>query len=436
MLFYLPKIIMSLHNEHNGLMQNFENLKSKASQQNTLKTCQLFVDITSLEFDDAHTPYILATRLDTLQPVRVRLNNIDEMAKELKITNRNLSDSLALEKAKKMVSKRDSLADKIQKRHAKYLFCDRATFLDMGNDKVPRYRANWTETVSTSPEIELLPCFAHINIRQAIVEGNIHKPEFVQAEIIMDILEANIQQREENKTFIISALDNITTTGMPQTGELIIQIFNDGNLITSATIAQTLKKIQGRDQQGNPIEFDYPVDGNQSLNDLMLGYDFFTQNAMGNNTANLQVLNSDIARLAVKFLTGIPFPATAIINKDNEYLESLRNFYHSLSNPATSVKLFAIQKIYFGAMYKQSVLKANLANSPLKAYRKLATDGVAIKQFLPTMLAIARYKESLNPYISFSTRLFMPYKKNEIINNDISNISASKLLELKEHYPF
>jgi hypothetical protein len=354
---------------------------------------RLFVQVEKYETPSDNFHFAVGTRLDTGEPVRVRLNSVAERAAD----RPNASIETITGQYQTNDKHRDSMADK-SKAGIKLLSFDEAMPLGKNADGVAEFRAHWSNTMSTEPTAEPLIGVAHIKLSEAFQDK---EGKSVKAQAHVDLLrEAAVVDKDNVDQAMLKALATKDDQGRAVDPMMIMRVFyNDpksGDLVqaAAATIFPDRGFTEVFDQAtGGNKQVPHKADAETSLNSLLSGKPGF---------APLDDEYRHVVRAVVAGIKGEPLPAP--VTDDPRVVSKAEGYYNGAKDGHFVVEVVAAERIDFGKKTRTSYLE--IKDQPqMAAYNIVEPQGdnkLVSKGYTETVLAIERHADG-EPYAVFAS---------------------------------
>lgn len=382
-------------------LSQIANVSNKNSNLTLSPFMSLYMKVQEIKTENNIT---YAYGLDLLQReyIRVRLNNIDEGASDLVAIKRATNPVEAKNKITSLYTghnSRETLDKKKSKRHAQYLFFERAVRLHDEQAFMPTYRAHWSFSMSQLEDVEMVIGHIHIQYRPARQIGDKTEKQRAHAQVIEFMRYFELGEPDKNLQMIEFALNN-TSKEMLREGLFTAQIESNQGTIASFNIFQRYAEVSTVDAHGNDVKFLAPQEPPVSVN-------YFLEKENGN--VNTFSMTKDIGRIVLHVFCGFNLDYNLFASNEPEYIDRLIDLKDRLLSGEFKVKVFGF-KIYRFGPESITHLKPNGNFNPLKQYSKpLKSDddqltGQVIQLFVPTVLILHKTINNRR-YIAYQNRI-------------------------------
>ncbi|MBJ8931610.1 hypothetical protein [Citrobacter freundii] len=362
------------------------NTANKPAPKNA-KSVRLFLHVTSYETPDDGFHYAVGfDHNNPEQPIRVRLNTVDE-----RIQDRPKADP---EKIKAQYisgeNTRDKLSDK-KKADIKLLAFDDAVLINNA-DGVNEYRAHWSQTISTDPNAEIMTGVAHIRLREAN-ENQRTAQAFV--EVIKD---AKIADKDIRK-MLTEMVDTKDAQGRGRDPFAILRIRYQDQVYGTARLYPAMGTTTVFDQNlGGNKDVPVKLDGKSTLDAVMSGENLGNAGGYVNDQA-------DVVRALVAGLEGAEVP----VFNNPALRDRNTNLYHGAKGGQLVVEVLPCEKIEFGPDSRKTYLndKFKVRRAQLQGYdlQQEQTDGrnISVKNgYTETVVGFQRHPDG-TPYAVYAS---------------------------------
>lgn len=385
----------------NNFLNDLSQIAKKSNNTNTSNVSpfiSLYMKVNDIRTEHNIT-YAYGLDLINRNYVRVRLNSVDEGANDLIITKRASNIAQATNMIQHLYNgpkPRESLDKKKSKRHAQYLFFERAVYLDVSPDNVPTFRAHWSAAITQLEDVEMV--IGHINIQHKPQRkvGDRTDKERAHAQVIEFMRPFNLGEPEKNLKMIEFALNN-KSQDMLREGMFAAEILENDNCIASFNIYQRFAEMHTIDASGNSVTFLAPQDPPTSVN-------YFLEHDNGNISS--YSMKKDIGRIVLNVFCNFDLDYSLFASSDPQYIERLQYLRDHLISGKYSVRVFGFKIFRFGP---ESIthLRPNGNFIPLKQYSKAidSQDSSNVEQlYIPTVLILHKTVNNRR-YIAYHNRM-------------------------------
>lgn len=382
-------------------LSQFAN-KSNPNRNTTLSPfLSLYMKVQEIKTENNVT---FAYGLDLMQRehIRVRLNNIDEGANDLLAIKRATNLVEAKNKITSLYTghnARETLDKKKSKRHAQYLFFERAVLIHDDQSFIPTYRAHWSFSMSQLEDVEMVTGHIHIQYRPARQVGEKMEKHRAHAQVIEFMRYFYLGEPDKNLQMIEFALKN-TSKDMLREGLFTAHIESDQGTIASFNIFQRYAEVSTIDANGNHVKFLAPQEPPVSVN-------YFLEKE--NGVVNSYSMTKDIGRIVLHVFCGFELDYNLFASNDPEYIGRLNDLKDRLISGEYKVKVFGF-KIYRFGPESITHLKPNGNFNPLKQYTKALksnddqSTGQVVQLYIPTVLILHKTINNRR-YIAYQNRI-------------------------------
>lgn len=364
---------------------------------------RLFVEVTNYETPSDGFHFAVGTRVDTGEPVRVRLTSVAERSQD--------RPDLSADKIKDLYvageNHRDTLADK-DKSKIKLLSFDDAIPMGKNEGGVPEFRAHWPVTMSTDPKAELMVGVAHVKLRDASeIDG---KPVKAQAHVEL-LRESTVAGKDNIDDAMAKALSTKDDNGNAVDALMIMRVFYEDRQVAAMRLFPERVADKVFDQAlGDFKEIGKKADADVTLASLHSAKPGFS---------GLDNENKDVIRAVVAGIKGDELPQ--INSQDAKVREKAEQYYLGAKQGALVVEVVAAEKIDFGADTRKTYLK-DKGRSHLAAYNITEQKGDyqnVHSGYTETVLAVHRFPDG-EPYAVFASPKQMWAKSAMVKMNEIA----------------
>lgn len=376
--------------------------------------------------------------IQTKQYIAVRLNTIEEYTQDL-INQKKLSKTEAEKRAKNAYTgsnSRESLAEKRDKHRARFLTFDNCLLIG-DIQGIPLYRSHWSEMISNQDNCQIFEGLAYLHVRKCVKDqfNNIIKKEIAHLNIIQQIKDLDLNNREQNQKTLNAALATNFKNGMPRTGYAIFQIYDTvaQNIIAEPLLFQHVKKeTQFDPNTGSEYNVSTPQQPEESIHVFM--------NDVNEGEPNTFLIERDFLRVVMPLFFDVTINKDAFCQQNPEYINLLKSIYKRVQSGEITVRLTCIHQVFVGAERKNYLIK-NIEKGLIKAYSKqveLASneDGTPnhtiIRHYIPTVFSLHFHRDSGNPYVGYNiiSQLNSTIKPSPLfsIPNDLFGVNYKPLI--------
>lgn len=361
---------------------NPDVLNSKPTAQKTEPSKRarlvIVVDDYAIPSDGFH--YAIGHKFDNPnEKVRVRLNTVDERAKDVPRQDRDKIEK----QYKSGENTRDTIADKL-KANIKLLSFDDAVLLNT-TEGITEYRAHWAQTMSTDPSAEVVSGIAHIRLREME-----NAPSQAYVEMVKG---ANVATSENIDQLLHEALAIKDKEGRARDPFMAVRvIFQDKVHHTSRLYpAPTTKSVFDQDL-GRSKDISVPMDAADTISHLMSGAKHSSKYATG---------QADTIRAIVAGLKGLDVPD---FNGTNQVKDT--NLYHGVKGGHLKIEVISFEKLDFGPDSRKTYL-LNKSRPHLKSYdlvssREGSNETSITSGYTESVVAFVRHPDG-EPLIVFAS---------------------------------
>lgn len=385
----------------NNLLNDLAQIAKKTNSLN-YSNASSFISLYMKVYDiktENHITYAYGLDLINRNNVRVRLNTVEEGAKDLILTKRASNIAQATNTIQHLYNgpkPRESLDKKKSKRHAQYLFFERAVYLELSENNIPTFRAHWSAAITQLEDVEMV--IGHINIQHKPQRkvGDRTDKERAHAQVIEFMRTFKLGEHDKNLQMIEFALNN-NSKDMLREGMFAAEIIENGNCIASFNIYQRFAEMQTVDANGDNVVFLAPQDPQTSVN-YFLEYD--------NGNISSFTMKKDIGRIVLNVFCNFDLDYSLFATSDLQYIEKLNLLRDRLLSGECSVRVFGF-KIYRFGPESITHLRPNGNFLPLKQYSKEIDiqDSSNIEQlYIPTVLILHKTVNNRR-YIAYHNRM-------------------------------
>lgn len=362
-------------------------------------TERIFMQVHSIESYSDFPTVAYGYNLKTKQKIAIRLTTTVERIEDLQRIYKNMTPTQAQQRARAEYqgsNKRESLDDKRDKRHARFLSFDHCVALQPLEDGTPFYRAHWSELLSSNSCCTIFEGMAHLYVNK---EKNI-----ALLKVIEFISDLQLGNAERNHKIVLNTLKNQFKNGLKRMGSCVVQVIDSHNsVISESSIYQASHKEPASNKDGD--QFDITV----------LANEFESINAfMGHKEQDPKPYHVDIdlARVGLSVLAGIPFEMRNLCYSSAEYIQTMQDSKTKFESGEFSIRIVSLNEIFCGPERKKSlILKAN-NKSIISNYTKqelVESDDPnepaferSIALYMPTVFALHYHRDSGNPFIAYN----------------------------------
>lgn len=379
------------------------------------KVENIAVRISDIELSDDKPAYFVGNRIDTNEPIRVRMMTVDEAVEANLRKNSNEGDRTRLKNyfEEKFISgsfvrpSPEKFADPSAKEHVAtggVVMFDRALLNDDGT-----YRAQWASTIAPRPENEAMKVFIHLDAREENPE--LKRKALVSATILAP--EKAVELKGDDRINVIYALmSSKDTNGHPRNPNPVIRMtMNDGTFQHASIPAMSKTETRKNFNTGAQIKINTPLPPEEAIEAIL------------QNERMAETRNGRLVKAVLSGLSGKPANWGKMTDEQKKVVERLAD---SIANGQTPVTAIPGQRIYAGNNAAVDMIKkGSRPNSPMsRMLNSVRTKEITVKDevrviteptYTEAVIGLMRHKDTKAPFLR-DVSLTSPFPKFMTLN--------------------
>lgn len=362
-------------------------------------TERIFMQVHSIETYSDFPTVAYGYNLKTKQKIAIRLTTTAERTEDLQRIYKNMNLADAQKKARNEYqgsNKRESLDDKRDKRHARFLSFDHCVALEPLEDGTMFYRSHWSELLSSNSCCSIFEGMAHLYLN---IEKNI-----AILKVIEFISELQLDNPQRNKQIVLNTLKNKFRNGLKRMGSCVIQIIDSQNaVLAEPSIFQAFHKEPSSNNNGDQFEVTILANEEDSVSAFM-----------GNKEQDPKPFHIDIdlARIGLSVVAGIEFDKRNLCYSSSDYIQLMNDAQSKFESGEYRIRIVSLNEIFLGPERKNRLIMKAKNKGIISNYTKqelVQSDNPNEPQvertlalYMPTVFALHYHRDSGNPFVAYN----------------------------------
>lgn len=362
-------------------------------------TERIFMQVHCIESYPDFPTVAYGYNLKTKKKIAIRLTTTAERTEDLQRIYKNMNLVEAQKKARNEYqgsNKRESLDDKRDKRHARFLSFDHCVALEPLEDGTPFYRSHWSELLSSNPCCTIFEGMAHLYL-------NIEK-NFAILKVIEFISELQLENPQRNKQIVLNTLKNKFKNGLKRMGSCHIQIIDSQNsVIAEPSIFQSYHKEPSSNNNGDQFEITILGSEEDSISAFMRNKE---------QDPKPFHVDIDLARIGLSVVAGIEFDKRNLCYSSSEYIQLMNDAQSKFESGEYTIRIVSLNEIFCGPERKNRLIMKAKSKGIISNYTKqelVQTNDPnepqverTIALYMPTVFSLHYHRDSGNPFVAYN----------------------------------